>query len=50
MVNLTTGGSPGGLDETSFCTHVPLAMKSGIVVCLIVVIDSNEAVLRAEIV
>lgn len=50
MANLTKRGSPGYLDNAICCGGVSLKAKLGVVACLIVVIDSNEAGLHAKIV
>ena len=50
MPNLTKTGSASDLDNAIFYSGVSLTMKLGVVACLIVVIDSNEAGLGAKIV
>ena len=50
MANLTKRASSSDLDNAIFCSGVSLTMELGVVACLIVVIDSNEADLTAKIV
>ena len=50
MANLTKRGSLSDVDNAIFCSGVWLTTELGVVACLIVVIDSNEAGLHAKIV